>query len=168
MASARPSRRPGSWTRTAAVVAAGVLTMTGCSATNPITTSMAYNVVDGVQANLADGLAGHNLQIFTSGEGEVGAMSGALINQTRDDVEYTIEVEGADRVTVEVPAQSTVLLGPAGEEVRIDSVDAPPGAALPVTLSTPQAGSLEVRIPVFDGTLPEYEDAVPEAEGDDA
>ncbi len=168
MASARPSRRPGSPARTAAVAAAGVLALTGCSATNPITTSMAYNVVDGVQADLTEDLAGHNLLIFTSGEGEVGTMYGALLNHTRESVEYTIEIEGADRVTVEVPARSTVLLGEAGEEVPIDSVGAAPGASVPVTLSTPEAGSIEVRVPVFDGTLPEYQDVVPEPRGEDA
>jgi hypothetical protein len=128
---------------------------------------MAYNVVDGVQADLTEDLAGHNLLIFASGEGEVGTMSGALLNRTRDSVEYTIEIEGADPVTVEVPARSTVLLGEAGEEVPIDSVPAAPGAAVPVTLSTSEAGRVEVRVPVFDGTLPEYQDSVPEAEGDE-
>ncbi|WP_418607369.1 hypothetical protein [Georgenia sp. SUBG003] len=38
-----------------------------------------------------------------------------------------------------------------------DSVDAPPGATLPATASSPGAGAVDVFVPVLDGTLPAYE-----------
>jgi hypothetical protein len=166
VASARPSRRPGSPARTVAVAGVAVLSLAGCSATNPITTAEAYNVVDGVQALLDENVAAQNLLILTSGEGEVGALVGALANQSREDVEVTIEIEGADPITVDVPSRGTVLLGPAGEEIEIDSVAAAPGANLATTVSTPQAGSVTLGVPVFDGTLPEYAELVPEADGE--
>jgi hypothetical protein len=163
VASARPSRRP--WSRTAVALSAGaVLALAGCSATNPIATSEAHNVVDGVQADLGGDVGGRNLLVLTSGEGEPGIMSGALTNQSRDDVEVELSSEGNDPVTIDVGAGQTVLLGgDDGEDVELDTVDAAPGALLTMTLSTQSGGSVDVPVPVFDGTLPQYADLVPDA-----
>lgn len=164
MASARPSRRTRSWTRTT-VVAAAALTLAGCSATNPITTAESYNVVDGVQVDVGSSVAARSLLVLTAGEGEVGAMAGALTNAGREDVEVTVEPDGADAVTIDVPARGTVLLGGEdGEEIALERVAAAPGALLTVTLSTPDGGSSAVQVPVLDATLPEYSDAVPESD----
>ena len=163
MASARPSRRPWSRTRTT-VAAAGLaaLALSGCSATNPIPTAEAYNVVDGVQMDLGGDVGARNLLVLTSGEGEAGVMTGALTNRSREDVEVELAPEGGDAVTVDVPAGGTVLLGGQdGEEVELDSVPVMPGALMTVTASTPQGGTHEIRVPVFDGTLPEYAEFVP-------
>ena len=163
MASARPSRRTRSWTTSAAVAAAAVLGLSGCSATNPITTAEAYNVVDGVQADLGSSVAARNLLVVTAEEGGAGTMTGGLTNAGREDVEVTVEPEGADSVTITVPARGTVLLGSDfDEEVEIDRVEAAPGSLLTVTVSTPEGGSTDIQVPVFDGTLPEYAELVPE------
>jgi hypothetical protein len=164
VASARPSRRP--WPRMTAVAlpALGVLALAGCSATNPIATSEAYNVVDGAHAELGGDVAGRNLLVLTSGEGEAGVMSGAVTNGSREDVEVELAPEGADPVTIEVPAGGTVLLGgDDGEDVELDAVEAAPGAVLTVTATTQQGGSVDIPVPVFDQTLPEYADLVPDA-----
>ncbi len=163
MASARPSRRP--WSRAAVALSAGaVLTLAGCSATNPITTSEAYDVVDGVRADLGGDVRGTNLLVLASGEGEAGTVVGALSNHGREDVEVEIGTEGGDSTTVDVGAGRTVLLGgDNGEEVELDAVDVAPGAHLTMTLSTQSGGSVAVPVPVFDGTLPQYADHVPDA-----
>jgi hypothetical protein len=161
VASARPSRRPRSRTAVA-LSGVGVLALAGCSATNPITTSEAYNVVDGVQAELGD-VAARNLLVFTSEEGAAGTMSGAVTNRSREDVEVELAPDGADPVTFDVPAGGTVLLGQdGGEDVELDAVAAAPGAHLTVTLTTGGGGSIDVPVPVFDGTLPEYAEMVPQ------
>lgn len=167
MASARPSRRPGSWTRrsTAAAAVAVALALTGCSATNPITTSEAYNVVDGVQESLSDTVAVRNLLVFTRGEGEPGVLVGALSNSGREDVQVTLRPEGAGSVTVDVPARGTVLLGgDRGETVELATVGVAPGALLTVTASASGGGDVPIKVPVYDDTLPEYADVVPQAE----
>lgn len=165
MATALPSRRPAQRTAAVAVVVAA-LGLTGCSATNPIITSMEYNVVDGVQAGITESLQAQSLLVFTTGEGQVGTMTGALANQGREDVQVTLEPQGADAVTIEVPSRGTVLIGPDRQQtVELDSVAAPPGAHLAVLVSTPEGGSVEVQVPVLDGTLPEYDEIVPEPEG---
>jgi hypothetical protein len=163
VASARPSRRP--WSRTAAALSGlGVLALAGCSATNPITTAEAYNVVDGVQAELGGDVSAHNLLVFTSEEGAAGTMSGALANKSREDVEVELAPQGADPVTIDVPAGGTVLLGDEdGEDVDLESVEAAPGAHLTITATTQAGGSIDIPVPVFDGTLPEYSEIVPEA-----
>lgn len=130
MASARPSRRTRSWTTTTVAVAA--LALAGCSATNPITTAEAYNVVDGVQVEVGSSIAARSLLVFTSGEGEIGTLAGALTNGGREDVEVTVEPDGADAVTIDVPARGTVLLGgDGGNVIDIDRVAAPPGPCSP-------------------------------------
>ena len=164
MASARTSRRPVSRTRTILAAAAAASALAGCSATNPITTADAYNVVDGVQADVTETVAARNLLVLTSEEGAEGVMTGALTNQGRDDVEVELSPEGGDSVTLDVPAGGTVLLGSEnGEEVEIDEVPVQPGALMTVTASTPDGGTHEILVPVFDGTLPEYSEIVPEA-----
>jgi len=166
VASARPSRRLRTWTRpsaAAAVAALGALALAGCSATNPIATQQVHNVTDGQQAVLSEDLAVQNLTVFTSGEGEAGTLVAALANKGREDLEVTIQAEGADAVSVDVPARGTVFLGGEnGEEVELDSVAAAPGALLAIEFSSAQGGSVTIDAPVLDGTLPEYADLVPE------
>lgn len=165
MASARPSRRPRLRTRTT-VVASGlaVLTLAGCSATNPITTAEAYNVVDGVEMDLGGDVAARALLVLTSGEGEVGLLTGALTNQSREDVEVELAPEGGDPITLDVRAGTTLLLGNEdGEEVEIERVPVVPGSLMTISATTPEGGTHEIRVPVFDGRLPEYADLVPDA-----
>jgi hypothetical protein len=161
VASARPSRRP--WSRTAvALSGVAVLALSGCSATNPITTAEAYNVVDGVQADLGGDVGARSLLVVTSGQGEAGVLSGALTNQSREDVEVELAFDGGGSQSVEVGAGQTVLLGTdSGEDVEIDSVEVAPGSLLTVTASTQGGGSVDIPVPVFDGTLPEYAELVP-------
>ncbi|WP_298461773.1 hypothetical protein [uncultured Cellulomonas sp.] len=164
MASARPSRRTRPWTAST-VVAVAALALTGCSATNPITTAESYNVVDGVQEELGSDVAARSLLVLTAEEGAPGTLLGALANRSREAVEVTLEPDGGDAVTIDVPAGGTVLLGGEnGEEVELDRVGVAPGGLLDVTATTPDGGATRIRVPVFDGTLPEYADAVPDAD----
>jgi hypothetical protein len=50
--------------------------------------------------------------------------------------------------------------------VTFPAIDVPPGGLVPVTLSTPEDGSIDVQVPVLDGTLPEYASDVPTAPED--
>ncbi len=166
MASARPSRPHVSRTRTATAVAVTALVLAGCSATNPITTAIPYNVVDGVAESVSEDVGVRNLIVFAAEEGAPGVLVGAVANGGREDVEVTLSPEGAAPVTLDVPARGTVLLGgEEGETVELDSVGAAPGSLLTITASTPGGGDVPIRVPVFDGSLPEYADLVPEADG---
>jgi hypothetical protein len=141
-----------------ALVAAAVLS--GCSATNPITTEMAYAASDGVRATLGD-LTAENLLLVAAAADTPGALQGALTNRGDEDLEVELDLDG-DIALVPVAAGETVLLGGEdGEEVVLDT-PGEPGSTVEMTLTTDAAGSETVPVPVLDGTLPEYADLVPE------
>lgn len=166
MARSRTSARP-------VVVGAALalaVALSGCSATNDITSQSVYSASDGVRATLGD-LTAENLLIVAEAADAPGALQGALTNRGDDTLTVELTLEGStERVRVESGA--TVLLGGGAgeggadgderEEVVFDAAGAP-GSTVELTLSTEAAGEQTVPVPVLDGTLPEYADLVPEA-----
>jgi hypothetical protein len=159
------SPRPRTLRAAALVVGVAVtgLALAGCSATNQITTENNYSASDGVRSTIGD-VRASNLLVLAAAEGEPGSLQGGLVNQSDEDRSVTLAV-GDEETTVDLGPRETVFLG-VGEqdgfvEVTFPAVDVPPGGLLPVTLSTPEDGSIEVQVPVLDGTLPEYASAVP-------
>jgi hypothetical protein len=151
---------------TAGIAVAG-LVLAGCSATNQITTEDEYSASDGVRLVLGD-VRGSNLIVLVAAEGDPGTLQGGLINDGVEDRSVTVSI-GDEETTVELGPKETVLLGVGREsedgfaEVTFPAVDVPPGGLVPVTVSTPEDGSIDVQVPVLDGTLPEYASAVPSA-----
>jgi hypothetical protein len=150
----------------AAVSATGALLLAACS---PTTTDLNYDPSDGVVVSVLGeenrDLRGINLMVVSAAEGEAGNVLGALANETADDASFTLEAPGASPVTVEVPAGGTVYLGTeTGEAVQLDTVGAQPGNYLDAVL-TVGSDSKEFQLPVFDGTLPEYEAHLPAEAG---
>jgi hypothetical protein len=156
-ATRRPSVRLSS--AVGAVLLAAALT--GCSATNPITTQDSYAASDGVQVEIGD-VQGENLLLVAAEADAPGALQGALTNFGDDTVTVSISTDG-DAEQIRVRAGETVLIGGTeGEDVVLSTPDAP-GALTTLTLSSGPGGTQEVRVPVLDGTLPEYADLVPDA-----
>lgn len=159
MARSRTSTRPV--LAGAVVVLAAALT--GCSATNEITSMDAYSASDGVRATLGT-VTAENLLLVAAGADEPGALQGALSNRGDDGVTVTVAL-GEESARVWLPAGDTVLFGGSdGDEVVLTTPVAP-GAVADVTLSTGAEGEVGVPVPVLDGTLPEYTDLVPAADG---
>ncbi|WP_034620892.1 hypothetical protein [Cellulomonas sp. URHE0023] len=168
MTSPRPrTRRLRPATGLAVAGLAAALTLAGCSATNQMTTEQDYNSSDGVSAQVGD-IKAHNFLVASEAKDEPGALLGALQN-TGDDRQVVTVTLGSDDQTVNVPPGQTVLLGAPGgnsdtnEKIVFESVPEPPGAVVEVTVATKDAGSVSLDVPVVDGTLPEYADAVPSA-----
>ena len=159
--------------RTARTAAAGLalaaaLALGGCSATNDMTTIADYDASDGAGTTLGDLRIG-NLLVLSAAQGEPGVVAGSLSNRGSDTEQVTLAVDGGEPVELEVPAGGTVLMGapdaPARygtADVEVAAVASPPGGLVAVTITTGSAGSIEISVPVLDGTLPEYEDLVPE------
>jgi hypothetical protein len=154
-------------------LAGAALATAGCA---PITTQQTYSPSDGVLVAIGEEVRASNLLILTSGEGEPGALVGALTNRTDQPTLVTVTV-GAESVDIPVDPGATVLLNApdapeadrlAVEQVTLQSVPAPPGAVADVELSTPSAGSVTVSVPVLDGTLEPYGELVPGGEPTDA
>ncbi|WP_225755130.1 hypothetical protein [Actinotalea sp. Marseille-Q4924] len=152
-----PTRRTAS---VAAVLATTAL-LAGCSATNPITTDLDYDPSDGVGERLGDVRVG-NMMVLTAEEGAAGTVVGFVANEGRQDASVVLTVGEEQSDAIDVPAGSTVLLGPdADETVDVEAVPAIPGSKLAVTLTTDVAGATTLQVPVLDSTLPEYADLVP-------
>ena len=167
------SPRPRTLRATALVVGVAVagLTLAGCSATNPITTEDQYSASDGVRFTLGD-VRGSNLHVLVEAEGEPGTLQGGLVNEGDEDRSVTLAIDD-EKTTVELGPHETVLLGVSDAEeegfaeVTFPAIDAPPGGLVAVTVSTPEDGSIDVQVPVLDGTLPEYASQVPTAPAED-
>ena len=168
MASARPSSPARPWPRNRLLavpaLAIAALALAACSAVSPITTEKPYAPSDGVHVDLGSTFSAANLLIVSAAEGEPGVLVGGLSNHSGDPIKVTLSPQGAKASTVRVPAGATVLLGgDTSPPLALDTVSVAPGAVLPVTISTPDGGSLDVSIPVLDGSLPQYTDLVPTA-----
>jgi len=169
VASVLPSRRPAPVGRTrnarrttTAALALAALLLAGCSALSPITTAYPYNPSDGVRVELGSTLKAENLLVISAAKDKPGALVGGLTNLGTADARVTLAPQGASKATVRVPAGGTVLLGSdLDPPIELDTVSVPPGALLPVTISTPDGGSEQVSVPVLDGTLPQYATLVP-------
>lgn len=167
------SPRPRTLRAAALVVGVAVagLTLAGCSATNQITTEDEYSASDGVRATIGD-VRASNLLVLTAAEGDPGTLQGGLINQGTEDRSVTLAI-GEEETVVELGPRETVLLGVSDAEdegfaeVTFPAIEAPPGGLVPVTISTPEGGSIVVQVPVLDGTLPEYASQVPTAPAED-
>ncbi|MFE7406356.1 hypothetical protein [Isoptericola sp. NPDC057559] len=155
--SVRPAR-----TVAAASVMAGALLLAACS---PTITTKPYAPSDGVRVNLTDQVRGINLMVVTEGEGEPGNVLGALANDSSEDVSFVLTAEGAEPLSLDVPAKSTVYLNAEQDSVQvvqpqIASVASHPGGDLEATLSG--AGVEEdFFLPIMDGSLPEYHPYLP-------
>lgn len=144
----------------AAVVLA--VALSGCSATNQITTQVQYDASDGIGATLGQ-VSAQNLLLVAAGADQPGAVQGALSNRGERAEVVTLSVGESD-AEVEVGPGATVLLGGEnGEQVLLAAPDAP-GATTDLTISTAAGGSQSLRVPVLDGTLPEYTGLVPDAD----
>jgi hypothetical protein len=153
------SRRTSARPVAVGAVAALAAVLSGCSATNPITTEVAYSASDGVRASLGD-LTAENLLLVAAAADSPGALQGALSN--RGDEALTVEIAtGSSTERIRVGSGETLLLGGTeGEDVVLEAPEAP-GATAEMTLITDAAGSVAVQVPVLDGTLPEYAELVP-------
>ncbi|ACZ31966.1 hypothetical protein Xcel_2960 [Xylanimonas cellulosilytica DSM 15894] len=145
--------------RTIALAAAGLLALTACA---PALTINAYAPSDGTRVDLTNELRGLNLLILAAEQGGEGLVQGALANRTGGTVTFTLTVDGAAPVEVEVDPATTVYLGTAdGEQVLLDTVAKAPGTFLEATLDA-DGESASFQLPVLDGTLPEYAGSVPQ------
>ncbi len=142
----------------AASIAALVL-VAGCSNFSEQTTQLDYAPSDGVQGEFGS-VAVRNVLVIAEAEDAPGTLLGALVNSGSEDVRVTI---GGDTLSadVQVPAGEAVTFGPDGDEtVRTDQVGVVPGRQVRVLFSG-DGGSLQLDVPVLDGSLPEYEGLVP-------
>ena len=147
--------RPNSRVRLAVVTLAAVVSLAACSGGSPLTALKPYAASDGLHASVGE-VRALNLLVLTRGAGEPAALTGTIDNTGEASASVSITVAG-EKFDVIVPAGGSVKLALGAGDTPIVLEDAPatPGLIAAVTIAT-GGTSLEVPVPVLDGTLPEY------------
>ena len=145
--------------RGAATIGAAAL-LAGCGWMTPIQTAELYAAGDGVRVEIGvPEVRVENLMVLAAEEGAEGAVYGALVNDTSEELTIGVTI-GDGGIEMPVAANDSVLLG-VDEEVVIPAVPGPPGGVVEATLSAEGQGSVPATVPVLDDTLPQYADLVP-------
>ncbi|MGX5695584.1 hypothetical protein ACWKWP_05235 [Agromyces soli] len=144
-----------------------VLGGSGCAMLTYQATTEPYDASDGVSADVGE-LELRNILVI-SDLGVAGNLVMTVVNNGAEDRELLVEYgDGGEAEPVEIAAGSTVSFG-VGEEQGVDPIkpvllptlDAQPGSLLPIFFQYEGAEGMEVRVPVLNGTLPEYSSLVP-------
>lgn len=147
--------------RALAAVALGAV-VAGTAACSPVATQLEYAPSDGARVVLGEEgeLTIENLLVLTEEADAPALVVAGVTNRTDEPMSVTLTFAEGVATTLEVPANGTVLLDPAnpdGETVILEASPVPPGATLPVTVSTPELGATLAEVAVLDGTLAPYD-----------
>jgi len=135
----------------AAAALAGALALSGCQVMSPIQTNVPYQPADGVAVDLGD-LQIRDLVVIVGAEGEVGTLSGLVVNKGTEPITVTFTAgTGGSSAQAAIPADTaTRLSGVEGATpVTLPGIAAAPGGIVKLTISTPAAGAPEVSVPVL-------------------
>nr|WP_206706081.1 DNA modification methylase [Microbacterium ginsengiterrae] len=140
-----------------------MLGATGCTFITPQSTNIKYSAADGVNIPDSDGpLEIRNAVVIATEDGSTGNLVAAIVNPTDRSETLTVEIEGVEPLTLRVGAGDQLSLGANAEPLRIDGLDAKPGATVTMYFQSGDAIGATADVPVLDGTLSYYADLVPE------
>ena len=155
--------------RSAAVLVAASVALlpAGCSFWAPNTVFAVESPSDGVNGEIGD-LDIRNILVVADEEGGPGNVSAVLFNSGLEPLEVSLtavpNAASPFEATVTVPPQTGFRLGPDGDEqVLVPAVGVVPGKLLPMQVGTPDAGTIDLQVPVLRGELEQYESLVPDA-----
>ncbi|WP_425256449.1 MULTISPECIES: hypothetical protein [unclassified Pseudarthrobacter] len=145
-----------------AALGISLLSVAGCGYINPQQTTHQYSSSDGIRADVGP-LQLRNILIVSTGGDEPGRVIGAVYNSSSEDVKLTITGAEGSETQIPVPAKSHTLLNESADEAILDTTGDIPGSLVDVKV-VEDATNVEqtVRVPVVDGTLPEYQPYLPE------
>lgn len=150
-----------------AALAALALTATGCGAINDQATTAQYDPSDGVSAHVGD-VTIQNLMLVTNGADQEARYLGTIVNKGKDSADLSLEFSGNSvdtNVTADKPlrleddknAETFTVPGDTSKEANKGTY---PGQQVLVTIKS-GGNSTTAKVPVVDGTLPEYANYVP-------
>lgn len=96
--------------------------------------------------------------LVTSEEGEPARILGTLVNDSKTPVEVTIS-DSDEKIALTVPAQGDYPMDT--NTTLLDTAEDAPGARTTLTALTAE-GSVELLVPVVDGTLDPYQPYLPD------
>lgn len=142
-----------------AAFAAAALTATGCAVTSPQATAMEYSPGDGIVEQVGP-VSLNNILIVAESADDPGRLLGTLVNESGDDVTVEVAVEGAQPLSIDVPAGGEVVLEDDANEELVEPAGAGPGLMVPVTF-TADGQTHEDELQVLDHTFPRYAPFIP-------
>jgi hypothetical protein len=145
-------------TLVAGAAALTLLASTGCGAINEQATTKAYSASDGIVANVGP-IGLRNVMVVAESEDSAGRLLGTVVNTSDSPVQLSLTGSGST-ATVTVPADGQIRFEDEANKTTVDRPGAAPGALANVTVRVNNE-SADVRVPVLDGTLPEYSSYVP-------
>lgn len=125
-------------------------------------TTEKYDASDGLSADV--GSLDIRNALVVSDDGVDGNLIFTVVNTSADDAELAIQFEGDSgrtTSTLDVPGNSTVVLGGEEEPILLEGIGTIPGSLLPVYFQTGDSAGEQLTLPVLDGGLPEYSAFVP-------
>lgn len=159
----------------AALLAILGLLLTTAACGMDVQTNKPYTPSEGVNAEVTtgsyqDAVHVRNLLIISSAKG-TGILSGAMVCNTSDALTgvsgKAIKTDGSDGAPI-TASSTSVALGngtlkvlTAGPLITVTSADLAPGLDAIVTLQFKNAGQSTLRVPVVDGTQPQYKSISP-------
>lgn len=105
------------------------------------------------------------LMVLSTAEDAPGTVLGAIQNDGRRTVVLYIGLTARSHTAIGLYPGETVLLGPHDQPVLLDSVPAPPGGPVELTLSTAQGDWATQEVPVLDATFQRYDGLAPQLDG---
>jgi len=147
---------------TATVIASlTVLGTTACNMASPVASLQMYAPSDGSQVDLGD-LKARNLIYFVDNEGHFGFF-GAFANSSSKEIDFNLGFTDAAGEKIfqqySVGGFQVVNIGYQDQPALKIDLGEPAGSLVEITI-TSDAGTEYVKVPVLDGTLPEYRDLV--------
>ena len=100
-----------------------------------------------------------NMMIVAESADSTGRLLGAVVNSSNSPVQLSLTGSGST-ATITVPADGQIRFEDEANKTTVDRPGASPGALVNVTVRVNNE-SADVRVPVLDGTLPEYSSYVP-------
>lgn len=149
----------------ASVVLVGALVAgtTGCTFFTRQVTQEAYDPGDGVSATVGDISIDNALAISDDGENANLILTLSNSGDTTRKVLLQYESDGEKTDVFQfVGAGETVSLGDPEPRIPLNGIGTDPGALLPLYVQYGKETGKTVLVPVLDGSLPEYQDLVPE------
>jgi hypothetical protein len=140
---------------------AGLLGLTGCGYTNPPQTALQYTASDGIHADVGP-VQLRNMLIVASDENQPGRVIGAIYNSSSEDIRVSLNGAAGARAEVDVDMNSSTLLNESTDPVLLSTAGGIPGSLVDITVTEDGTNTTQtIKVPVLDGTLPEYAPYLP-------
>lgn len=133
-----------------AAAAGAAALLSGCSSQSPTQSLVPYQAADGVAVNLGS-IQVRDLVVVSPGKDQTGVLSGVVINNGAQSVTVSFATQGGGSASANVPAHQEAQLsgGTDAAPASLQSVGTAPGGLVELQVSTPDAGTENVQVPVL-------------------